>query len=913
MKERKDRTEHMIQQMNDFGFEFTIFEAYTPSNSQEYLKETLCAVPEMNQAAAACVRSHAQVLYNFGSENQNDDDLLVVLEDDVALHKNFQGLTSEAVGLMKKHNLDFISLGYIPRPYCRDLSKSQPGFSDGTLKWFGSLHAGKNNFSEVWGSQAYCVLRKNARKMSKILFQPSFQAYINECNQRNEELGNNPLQVFHVDQVCPRLFSQGFCDPPIAIERKTASSIGNDFVQGLFKRAAADNYIVSSDFYKNPWPGSCQNRIGITVHKLDLFSNGAIQNCYFMYKCLEASGLAVSYLAEEKEPFVFCDKQVVKMDHTFPFDEFSHVITVTRIPCESFQESLKAAGIQIIKYICGNNFMFLMEDFALRNCALTGSADEDSQIMTLCNLKHVDQIWAFDGLRDQKFMLETLTKLPVRIVPHLWNSDIVLKNGMPKAPMNQYRGGAFHILIAESNYSTFKCAFVPLVAAEAVFNTKPESIKAVHILAFPQAKKPAQITNVLQISKLGKLYKYGRLPLPEALRGIPKHCPLIIVSHCSFNPLNYMHYELLEFGYALVHNSVFLKDYGYYYPENDIGACTQQIFRAMLEHTEEKAQLTQMRFKNFARSIDPNSENVQQEYKSLLESRISLLPTVHQCHQITCTMLGNDTPQGLIRRKAFFTQLNNSDFQFPFQFKNGFTPSSVAVQKFLHNSNCSSDPRVISLVLGNISILKDFVTNDMSEYLLVLEDDVALANNFCERLNAAIKTWSTDGILRVGYMPINESNYLELSKDGFKSPWATEKCKEFFTGFQNDSIRSGVSFLNVGAQAVLYTRNAAMKLLQILDVPSFEGLQMLLEQMGPYPFGKYPWPIAWDHLLYLPCGSMSFVHPPLAIENDMSGSSIGSDSSIMRWGHASANGHLDETNYYGSPKWKEAYLKLKNT
>jgi len=624
-------------------------------------------------------------------------------------------------------------------------------------------------------------------------------------------------------------------------------------------------------------------RVGVTVHKLDLFSNGAIQNGYFMYKCLEASGLAVSYLAEE-EPFDFCDKQVLKMDHTFPFDEFSHVITVTRIPSESFQERCKASGITLIKYICGNNFMFLMEDFALKNCTLSGSADEDSQIINLTNVKHVDEIWAFEGLREQKFMLETLTKLPVHIVPHLWNSDIVLKNGMPSAPLDQYRGGAFHILIAESNYSTCKCAFVPLVASEAVFVSKPELIRAVHILTPPKGKKPTQIMDSLQVSQLGKLYKYGRIPLPEALRGIPKHCPLIIVSHCTYNPLNYMHYELLEFGYALVHNSVILKDYGYYYPENDIGACTEQIFRAMHEHTNEKAQLMQIRFKNFGRSIDPNSENVQQEYKSMLNKSLRHIIDNPIDLQLA-VMCFTKNEEGQQRKATMTCALKAIDF--PQKFVEGHSVNSEAFQVFL-GSSCKElydkELRVLSHLFTFLDILTNFVYNSTQSHILILEDDAIICNNFKKRLVAAVNCFDAladQYCLRVGYLPGTDGN---LPNNGL-----------YVQTSEHDTVLYSIQNKIIGCQATVFSRKSAEMFL--LDLTIFSRNDLKLDTlMVSVPKSFKPkqaynlndWTICaksgvppMDHLL--DTIKTSVVIRPLVMENFRGQSIIGSSSSKERY------------------------------
>jgi GR25 family glycosyltransferase involved in LPS biosynthesis len=212
-------------------------------------------------------------------------------------------------------------------------------------------------------------------------------------------------------------------------------------------------------------------------------------------------------------------------------------------------------------------------------------------------------------------------------------------------------------------------------------------------------------------------------------------------------------------------------------------------------------------------------------------------------------------------------------------------------------------------------VLREFVKGS-KEFLLLLEDDVALSHNFAEQLQAAVYTWITKtsgphGILRVGYLPMMAKVFLDSK---FTTPWSHEThTHEFTTGIENvdkdnaNVVRSGVTTLALGSQAVLYTRHAAQELLKILDAPTLLEVQQRLKAI-PYPFPSSSWPLAWDHLLYISCGEMAFVHPPLAIEADLSGSSINSTSPVTRWGHASANGFLDESQYFGAPAWKAAYI-----
>jgi hypothetical protein len=57
-----------------------------------------------------------------------------------------------------------------------------------------------------------------------------------------------------------------------------------------------------------------------------------------------------------------------------------------------------------------------------------------------------------------------------------------------------------------------------------------------------------------------------------------------VVSHQWQNDQNYSYLDALYGNYPLVHNSPWLRDAGYYYPDFDIGAGTDQLLQAVRGH-----------------------------------------------------------------------------------------------------------------------------------------------------------------------------------------------------------------------------------------------------------------------------------------------------------------------------------------
>jgi hypothetical protein len=57
-----------------------------------------------------------------------------------------------------------------------------------------------------------------------------------------------------------------------------------------------------------------------------------------------------------------------------------------------------------------------------------------------------------------------------------------------------------------------------------------------------------------------------------------------IVSHHWENGQNYLYYEALYGGYPLIHNSEFIRDLGYFYPDFDCQAGGEALVRAFESH-----------------------------------------------------------------------------------------------------------------------------------------------------------------------------------------------------------------------------------------------------------------------------------------------------------------------------------------
>lgn len=691
-----------------------------------------------------------------------------------------------------------------------------------------------------------------------------------------------------------------------------------------------------------------ERKIALNVHDFSsLMINGCVQNAYFLYLGFQTLGLRPEFVYEdvrrEGKEKVFAggalgsNLQVLPIHFEDPPEKLGQYHTFVSTTIRASQQlcsKLEKLGIARVQTKCGANYIMDQEAFLFQLKGYGGFGDIDSR-------NDNDELWVQDGMKKYVDYFETLGQKPCFVLPNYWNMNIQIKLAEQvgkQAPLRQLQNDApkaIDILVMESNIDLCKNAVLPLVICERMLQLNPEEVGTAYAFCFPKHNESHAMANKLSIWKQKKLRKFARLVSVDIFSFFAKSPqPVIVLSNMLQVPLNYAHFEALFLGFPLVHNSPALRDegLGYYYEENDIAGAIARIREASALTPQDLCAQRDHAQAVLARRWDPCSpeasshlkrviigcyvRNLQRNAQKTVDMKANFKNTF--ADKLMCAVIGIASAKGLERRRAFFAQLASPEFKnipFTIEYRMGVQGSSTCIKEYMHGAANNNRANVLALVYNNVSVLREFVKDGSKEFLLVLEDDVALAKNFAQRLQAAVYTWmmktsAPHGILRVGYLPMTKENFEKIN---LKTPWSHEQHKnEYTAGIETSDnmgvVRSGVTVLAVGSQAVVYTRHAAQELLKILDAPKLSEIQQRLNAI-PYPYANSTsWPLAWDHLLYIPCGEMSFVHPPLAIESDLSGSSINSSSPVTRWGHASAYGFLDESLYYGNPPWKAAYL-----
>jgi hypothetical protein len=327
-----------------------------------------------------------------------------------------------------------------------------------------------------------------------------------------------------------------------------------------------------------------------------------------MLRCFEAAKFKVDFLCQNKDPKPFEHGGIEPKyigDEAFDYKQYRCIITGCAFLSGHEYRKCKELGIQTVDFICGNHYM--SDILLFINGANAGSTFHGSE-------KTADCGWTIPSLTFTLGYMETVRKYPIYVVPHLWSSELVIErvkqfHAIPKEDLFYClkKRNKINIIILEPNLHILKAAVVPLVAAGLLWKRQPTILESIivsninHILqrqmitAFTGCDQvPIKIINRQSIEKI--LIDYNH-----------KEAMPIFVCNQKNNTLNYLYYELLYFGYPLVHNSPDLDGCGYKY--DTLEDCVKQIIYAYEHHGKELFSY-QENAKKYLEKINPENPEV---------------------------------------------------------------------------------------------------------------------------------------------------------------------------------------------------------------------------------------------------------------------------------------------------------------
>ncbi len=239
----------------------------------------------------------------------------------------------------------------------------------------------------------------------------------------------------------------------------------------------------------------------------------------------------------------------------------------------------RACGGRVVYHCVGQPFAALAEPIVFTDKGHFSKPDR------------CDEVWLLP--KDATFtpMMRLMHRCPVHEVPYLWSPQFLAQR-VAEVEASGFRFGytprtaeqpGFRVAIFEPNISVVKASTVPMLICDGAYRASAEAVTSMQVLNTLHLKDhPTMLylANSLDIVRQHKAIFHGR----HDFAGFMVQFADAVVSHQWQNDQNYSYLDALYGNYPLVHNSPWLRDAGYYYPDFDIAAGTQQLLEAVRGH-----------------------------------------------------------------------------------------------------------------------------------------------------------------------------------------------------------------------------------------------------------------------------------------------------------------------------------------
>ncbi|QRF57984.1 DUF2827 family protein [Variovorax paradoxus] len=344
-----------------------------------------------------------------------------------------------------------------------------------------------------------------------------------------------------------------------------------------------------------------------------IWFNGANQHCVYLYMLLKrsplvgevwlvhgdgvaayAEGMMLGELAGALRPL---SAVVHQTDLLIEMNAFVHPTHV---------EAVRQRGGHCVSYRFGNDYVVAVETINF----------QANPWLPNPHRVQFDELWTNpQHAHTCKSYFEAVYRAPVHVLPHVW-SPYFLDRSLAANPELKARfgyrnqGRAKRIAFFEPNLNVVKSSLIPMLAANECHVRRPELVQHVYMTNTFDKKENTAFKHIalgLRMVQDGKATADPRGPFVEWAA----HHTDIVVSHQWENGLNYLLYEALYGNYALVHNSPFLREVGYYYPEFEVFEAAAAIERAAETHDAQldaQAQANAAFLRTLAPAHAPNIE-----------------------------------------------------------------------------------------------------------------------------------------------------------------------------------------------------------------------------------------------------------------------------------------------------------------
>jgi hypothetical protein len=330
--------------------------------------------------------------------------------------------------------------------------------------------------------------------------------------------------------------------------------------------------------------------VGITIFiqaggDLGLYENGLRQNVLFLHQLFRAApGCRQVHLLNHGDgeftgwPAELDMDDVPVVRTADVLDDLDYVIVLGAAIDVPMLQELRRRGVRVIGYKGGNAAVISIEAMIAK--PPRGDAER------YLDLGLYDALWMTpQHIATYAGWCRTVYRVPVHEVPQIWAPTFLDLRSTALGGRFGYRPGArpWRVGIMEPNITVMKTSHVAMLACEAAWRRQPAALSAVFVSNTLQHRDHPHFKSfagALGVVKAGVMTFEPRFVSADFLTN---HCDAVVTHHWE-NGLNYLYYEVLHGGYPLVHNSAFLRDYGYYYPDFAAEAAGTALLDAFAGH-----------------------------------------------------------------------------------------------------------------------------------------------------------------------------------------------------------------------------------------------------------------------------------------------------------------------------------------
>jgi hypothetical protein len=331
-------------------------------------------------------------------------------------------------------------------------------------------------------------------------------------------------------------------------------------------------------------------RIGISMASYEgqsIWAGGVAQNVVFLAEAFQRLPFVSSVVLIDVGPLVAMppeaalaakDLRIVSMQDAT--DAVDVVIEMGGALDVAWLDLMRARGRKVVYYVCGQPYLALAEPIVFEKGGNLPRPDR------------CDEVWLLPKDAESAPLMRTLHRCDVFEVPYIWHPQFleariaeVERHGFQYGYRTRAQKGhkALTVGIFEANVSVQKTASIPMLICDEAYRADRDSVERMIALNTVQMKEHPTLlylANSLDLVRDHRALFEGR----HDIAGFMAMHGDAIVSHQWGNDQNYLYLDALYGNYPLIHNSPWLKDAGYYYPDFDAQEGGRQLLRAAREH-----------------------------------------------------------------------------------------------------------------------------------------------------------------------------------------------------------------------------------------------------------------------------------------------------------------------------------------